>query len=117
MKSPQLIALKSAERFVIAELAVRENSYLPMPSAAEQRDISDAVEVKQIIQRAIVAGELEPDLRVEMLAALKRCLEIFGDGKALSRFDWGRSFLRAEDIRELNELPGALRDIIGRVEA
>ncbi len=71
MKSLQLIALKSAERFVIAELAVRENSYLPMPSAAEQRDISDAVEVKQIIQRAIVDGELQPDLRVEMLAALK----------------------------------------------
>ncbi len=71
MKSLQLSALKSAERFVLAELATREKSYLPNPTEAEQRELSDAVETKQIIQAAIVDGELQPDLRVEMLAALK----------------------------------------------
>ncbi len=71
MKTTQLLALKSAERFIIAELATKEKSHLPNPTEAEQADLTAAMEVKQIVQRAIVAGEIEPDLRGEMLAALK----------------------------------------------
>lgn len=41
----------------------------------------------------------------ELLAALEAMLLMFKDGHAMSRFDWGGSFLRAEDIRELNEFP------------
>ena len=109
MKSLQLSALKSAEKFVIAEVEQREAGG---PSAC----LSNAVETKQIIQRAIVDAEIQPDLRVEMLETLKHCLELFGEGHALSRFNWGASFLRAEDIRELNELPGAIADVIKRAE-
>ncbi len=92
MKSLQLSALKSAERFVLAELAVREKSYLPDPTEAEQRDLSEALEVKQIIQRAIVDGELQPDLRGEMLEALKGVVAV-ADRKTVE-FDRARDVIR-----------------------
>ena len=71
MKSPQLSALKSAERFVIAERKVREHSYLPNPTDAERRDLEDAIETQGIIQRAIVQGETTPDPMPELLKACK----------------------------------------------
>ncbi len=92
MKSLQLSALKSAERFILTEIATREKSYLPDPTEAEQRDLSDALEVKQIIQRAIVSGEIEPDLRVEMLAALKGVVAV-ADRKTVE-FDRARDVIR-----------------------
>ena len=71
MKSPQLAALKSAERFVIAERKVREHSYLPNPTEAERRDLEDVIETLGIIQRAIVHGETTPDPLPDLLAACK----------------------------------------------
>lgn len=47
-----------------------------------------------------------------MLKALQAAAALFDKGHALSRFDWGGSCLRAEDIRELNELPGQIREAI-----
>ncbi len=47
-----------------------------------------------------------------VVRTLTACLQLFDDGHALSRFDWGKSFLRAEDIRELNELPGTIREAL-----
>lgn len=57
MSGPQLLALKSAERFVGEELRVREKSYLPNPTEEEQFLIFAAQDVLSIIQRAIVQGE------------------------------------------------------------
>jgi len=48
----------------------------------------------------------------ELLAACKAALALFSKNHALDRFDWGKSFLRAEDIRELNELPFQLQKAI-----
>lgn len=52
----------------------------------------------------------------DLLDALRACLLFFSDGHALSRFDWGKAFLRAEDIRELNELPGVISKAIAAAE-
>lgn len=60
MKSAQLSALKSAERFVIGAMDVTD----PIEKSAFVRQYG--LETKQIIQRAIVDAELQPDLRVEM---------------------------------------------------
>jgi hypothetical protein len=57
-KSPQLLALKSAERFIQAELEVRRKSYLPNPTEAEAIDLDDALECYRIVQDAIVKGEI-----------------------------------------------------------
>lgn len=67
MKNLQLSALKSAERFVLAEIDQRE-------AGGPSEYLSDALETKRIIQRAIVDAELQPDLRSDMLITLKRCL-------------------------------------------
>jgi len=92
MRSLQLSALKSAERFVLAEIAVREKSYLPDPTEAEQADLSEAVKTKQIIQNAIVDGEIQPDLRVEMLEALKAVVRVAD--RATVEFDMARDVIR-----------------------
>ena len=39
------------------------------------------------------------------LEVLRACAALFDADHALDRFDWGKSLLRAQDIRELNELP------------
>lgn len=52
----------------------------------------------------------------DLLEACRTALALFADDHALSRFDWGKAFLRAEDIRELNELPGLLKKLIAKVE-
>lgn len=52
----------------------------------------------------------------EMLAVLKDCLLLFSKDHALDRFHWGHSALRAQDIRELNELPLKLRATIAKME-
>ena len=44
-----------------------------------------------------------------LVAACEAALALFTNNHALSRFDWGKSSLRAEDIRELNELPMHLK--------
>ena len=41
--------------------------------------------------------------------ALQACQQLFAKDHALDHFDWGKAFLRAEDIQELNELPGQIR--------
>ena len=38
-------------------------------------------------------------------SALEACHALFEKDHAIDRVDWGKSFFRAEDIRELNELP------------
>ncbi len=92
MKSPQLSALKSCERFILTDLAIKEKSYLPNPTEAEQADLIAAMEVKQIVQAAIVAGEIEPDLRGEMLEALKGVVAV-ADRKTVE-FDRARDVIR-----------------------
>ena len=52
----------------------------------------------------------------DLLEACKEMLEMFDDGHCMSRFDWGKSFLRAEDIRELNEKPLRARSAIAKAE-
>jgi ribosome biogenesis protein Tsr3 len=51
-------------------------------------------------------------VKAQMVEALKAALALWDNGHALSRFNWGTSFLRAQDIRELNELPIKLRAAI-----
>jgi len=85
MKSLQLSALKSAERFVLAEIHM-----LQTPSNASR--LAEAIETKQIIQRAIVAGEIEPDLRAEMLEALKGVVAVAD--RATVEFDRARDVIR-----------------------
>ena len=58
-KSPQLLALKSAERFVIAKLDTLKRSYLPNPIESEIAELFEAQNVLSIIQDAIVKGEIE----------------------------------------------------------
>jgi len=52
----------------------------------------------------------------EMLEALKLAYDLFAKDHALSRFNWGASGLRAEDIRELNETPGKILAAIRKAE-
>lgn len=53
------------------------------------------------------------EARIEKLEeACRAALDLFADDHALSRFDWGKAFLRARDIQELNELPQKLRKAI-----
>jgi hypothetical protein len=40
-----------------------------------------------------------------IVEALEKALALHSKGHALDHFDWGKSFLSAEDIQELNELP------------
>lgn len=53
----------------------------------------------------------------ELYRAAKQMMELFDDGHAMSRFDWGKAWLRAQDIRELNESPLRLKRAILRIEA
>lgn len=52
----------------------------------------------------------------DLLEACKEALALFAKDHAIDRFDWGKSGLRAQDIRELNELPGKLRRAIAKAE-
>ncbi len=52
----------------------------------------------------------------DLLAALKDSLLLFAKDHALDRMNWGASGLRAEDIRELNELPLRIRAAIAKAE-
>lgn len=68
------------------------------------------------MEEAIKSGRCEEGLAnahlfaaaKEMYAALEACAALFAEGHAMSRFDWGKAFLRANDIRELNETPLAV---------
>lgn len=55
-------------------------------------------------------------LKQETLEALKAAYALFDKDHALSRFDWGKSFLRAQDIRELNETPLLIGRVIAKLE-
>lgn len=81
MKSQQLIALKSAERLILAVI-----------TDIDSVKLSDAFETKRIVQRAIVDGELQPDLFGEMLAALKGVVAV-ADRKTVE-FDRARDVIR-----------------------
>lgn len=48
----------------------------------------------------------------ELVTAAKNMLKMFERGHAIDHFNWGASALRAEDFRELNELPGQLRKAV-----
>lgn len=52
----------------------------------------------------------------EMLKVLNDCLLLFAKDHALDHFDWGKSFLRAQDIQELNDLPFKIRKAIDKAE-
>ena len=54
--------------------------------------------------------------RILVLNTLKECLSLFDKDHAIDRFDWGKSFLRAQDLRELNELPGKITKAINIME-
>ena len=51
-----------------------------------------------------------------VLETLRECLALFAPGHALDNFNWGASCLRAQDIQELNELPGKIREAINKIE-
>jgi hypothetical protein len=48
----------------------------------------------------------------EMRSTLHACLSLFAEGHAISHFNWAASALNANDIRELNELPGKIRKVL-----
>lgn len=52
----------------------------------------------------------------DLLAALRLALALFDKGHAIDAFNWGASCLSADNIRELNELPGVLRKVIEAAE-
>ena len=51
-----------------------------------------------------------------MLKALESARDLFKKGHALDNFNWAASALRAQDIKELNELPLILAAAIKRVK-
>ena len=72
------------------------------------------VDVAYVANHGMLSAE-EVKANARLLAAswdlrevLKECALLFAKGHAISRFDWGGSCLRAQDIRELNELPGKI---------
>lgn len=76
-------------------------------------ELPDGCPVKVIdgIHIQLVASESQQirNASSELYEALKKCWALFLPDHAISRFNWGKSALRAEDIRELNELPGLIR--------
>ena len=58
----QNAALRAAERFIKAELEVRQKSYGPNPLGEDElNDIREARNALTTVQRAIVDAELHPD--------------------------------------------------------
>ncbi len=85
MKSLQLSALKSVERFVlrfISQPTTHAIGDLIPPSESDL--MREALETKQIIQRAICDGELQPDHRMELLSTLKRALQALNTAKSFN---------------------------------
>lgn len=52
-----------------------------------------------------------------LLKACEAALLMFQKGHAIDHFDWGKSGLTADDIRELNEVPIMLRQAIADAKA
>ena len=77
---------------------------------AESWEINDRPEAECKANARLIAAA------PELLDALKAMLALFDKNHALSRFDWGESSLRAEDIRELNELPGLAHRAVAKAE-
>ena len=48
----------------------------------------------------------------EILEALEACKAIFANGHAIAAFNWGASALSAENICELNEVPGKIHSAL-----
>jgi hypothetical protein len=65
---------------------------------------------------ALVRRDRLRECAPELLSTLKECLELFAKDHAIDHFDWGKSFLRAQDIAELNELPLKIRAVIAKAE-
>ena len=65
----------------------------------------------------IYAAAIAASGHADLVSAVKAGLLLFAKDHAIDRFDWGKSGLRAQDIRELNELPGILRAAILKAEA
>lgn len=59
MNKVQIRALRLAERFIFAETAVRERSYMPNPTVAEAADISEG-KVALAAVRAALRDQLRP---------------------------------------------------------
>ena len=60
------------------------------------------------IEEATVSAQLALDLacqRNELRKALTTMLTLFDKDHAIDRFNWAESFLRAQDIKELNDTP------------
>lgn len=74
----------------------------------EHSDVDD--EIKDALQ-VLVASH------AELLETCKAALDLFATGHAIDSFNWGASILKAENIRELNELPGLLRRSIQKAKA
>lgn len=49
-------------------------------------------------------------------SVLRKCLALFDKGHAIDRFNWGASALTGDNIRELNELPGKIREALEETE-
>ena len=79
VKSPCLAACKSAERFIRAEIKVKEQSYLPDPTEAERADMEAAFETLAIVQRAIVIEETNAPKVLSALTHLTAVSECYCD--------------------------------------
>lgn len=119
MKSLQIAALKSCERFV--KRVQCQNTTRSISDQIPETEVSlqsEAVETLQIIQRAIVWGELQPDLRLDMLTTLKRCLIALN---IAPRFDTGLPTGKlADTVFERGfssyDLAAEVQRLIGRAE-
>jgi hypothetical protein len=57
------------------------------------------------IKRRELTMKTEAEVIDGLVEAVKAGLRLFDKDHALSRFDWRKSFLRAQDVQELNETP------------
>ena len=69
-------------------------------------------EASEVMRQCV--SELEKQ-NAELASALEAFCMMFDKNHAISRFNWGASALRAEDIRELNEVPLNAKAILARI--
>lgn len=89
------LGIKVTPKEIAYWIAERTNDYVNL---REQRDLAERESA-------------------EMAAACGAALAMFDKGHCIDSFDWGKSVLTAENIRELNETPGKLRKAVDAYNA
>jgi hypothetical protein len=69
-----------------------------------------------LIVIAVNSYEAQSALIERLVKAVRVAEALFAKGHAISRFNWGTSALRAEDIAELNEAPAIFRDALAEAK-